>query len=82
MVYNNQNHWVYGVCLLSGILNNLKNTTIQKLDLFPSLGEGRKAHTPLGLLENANFSYWTLHFIKIQYDLMVGIHPVIEVSSY
>jgi hypothetical protein len=37
MVYNTQNYWVFGLFPSSGIL---ENTTFQKLDLFPSSGEG------------------------------------------
>jgi hypothetical protein len=36
MVYNTQNYWVFGL-FQSGILENM---TFQKLDLFPSSGEG------------------------------------------
>jgi hypothetical protein len=37
-----QRYWVFGLCPLSGFfLNNEKNTTFRKLDLFPSSGEGR-----------------------------------------
>jgi hypothetical protein len=34
-VYDTQNHWDYGLCPSSVILNNYKNT-LWKLDLFPS----------------------------------------------
>jgi hypothetical protein len=38
MVYNTQIYWVFGLCPSSGFFlnNNEKNTTFQKLDLFPS----------------------------------------------
>jgi hypothetical protein len=42
MVYNTQNYWVFGLCPSSGFeIIRRKNTTFRKLDLFPSLGEGR-----------------------------------------
>jgi hypothetical protein len=37
MVYNTQDYWVFGLFPSSGIL---ENTMFQKLDLFPSSGEG------------------------------------------
>jgi hypothetical protein len=37
----------------------LENTTFQKLDLFPSSGEGRETTTLLGPLERANLNHWT-----------------------
>jgi hypothetical protein len=42
MVHNTQNYWVFGLFPSSGIL---ENTTFRKLDLFPSLGEGRGEDT-------------------------------------
>jgi hypothetical protein len=53
MVYNTPNHSVCGLCLSSGILNNLK-TTLWKQDLFLPSGEGRDTPTLLGILERAN----------------------------
>jgi hypothetical protein len=54
MMYNTQNYWVFGLFLLSGIL---ENTTFRKLDLFPSSGEGgEKTPTQLGPLERANLN--------------------------
>jgi hypothetical protein len=38
-----QNYWVFGLFPSSGIL---ESTTFRKLDLFPSLGEGRGEDTP------------------------------------
>jgi hypothetical protein len=46
-------NWVCGLCPSSETLNNCE-TTIRKLDLFPSSGEGREIHTLLGPLERAN----------------------------
>jgi hypothetical protein len=37
MMYDTQNYWVFGLFTSAGIL---ENTTIRKLDLFPSSGEG------------------------------------------
>jgi hypothetical protein len=37
VVYNTQNHWVYGPCPSSGILNN-RNTAFRKLHQSPSSG--------------------------------------------
>jgi hypothetical protein len=54
MVYNTQDYWAFGFCPLSGILKTQKNTTFQKLDLFPSLGEGWESPTLLGPLERTN----------------------------
>jgi hypothetical protein len=53
MVYNAQNDWVYGHCPSSRILNTYKST-FQKLDLFPSSGEGRETPILLVFLERAN----------------------------
>jgi hypothetical protein len=54
MVYSTQNYWIFGLFLSLGILRN-GNTTFQKLDLFPSSGEGReKTPTQVGSLERAN----------------------------
>jgi hypothetical protein len=39
MVYDIQDYWVFGLCPSSGILKAQKNTTLRKLDLFPSSGE-------------------------------------------
>jgi hypothetical protein len=36
---NNQNYWVFGLLPSSGVLEP-KNTTFQKLDLFPPSSEG------------------------------------------
>jgi hypothetical protein len=35
----------------------------QKLDMFLSSGEGRKASTLLGPLEKANLSHWQTHIL-------------------
>jgi hypothetical protein len=40
MAHNTQNYWGFGLCPSSGILENRKQTTFRKLDLFPSSGEG------------------------------------------
>jgi hypothetical protein len=37
----------------------LKATTFQKLDQFPSSGEGVGAPPPLGQIERANLNEWT-----------------------
>jgi hypothetical protein len=42
MVYKTQDYWVFGLCPSPGIL---KNTTFQKLDLFPSSGDVWKPPT-------------------------------------
>jgi hypothetical protein len=36
-----------------------ENTTIRKLDPFPSSGEGTETPTLLGPLERANLNHWT-----------------------
>jgi hypothetical protein len=41
------------------VFYNLENTMFQKLDLFPSSGNGRKTHTLLGPSESANLNHWT-----------------------
>jgi hypothetical protein len=56
MVYNSQDYWVFGLHLLSVIL---KSTVFQKLDLFPSSGEGCEAPILLRSLERANLNHWT-----------------------
>jgi hypothetical protein len=45
----------------------LEITTFQKLDLFPSSGEGGEIPTSLGPLERLNLNYWS---------------PVIEVRPF
>jgi hypothetical protein len=47
MVHNPQKYEVSGLCSSSGILNNYKNTTFRKLDLFPSSGEGGGGDTSI-----------------------------------
>jgi hypothetical protein len=59
IMYNTQNHWVYGVCPLSRILNN----SFRKVDVFPCLGEGKETPTLLGPLERANLNQSSLKFI-------------------
>jgi hypothetical protein len=54
MMYNTQKHWVCGLRLSFGIINN-QNTTFRKLDLFPSSSEGKETLNLLGPLETANF---------------------------
>jgi hypothetical protein len=48
IVYNTQDYWVFGLCPLSGIL---QNKTFQKLDLFLYSGEGVEDINQLGPLE-------------------------------
>jgi hypothetical protein len=36
----------------------LENAAFRKLDLFPSSGEGKETHSPLGPLERANLNHW------------------------
>jgi hypothetical protein len=48
MVDNTQNHLIYGPFLSSGILITKKITTFRKLNLFPSLREGKETPTLLG----------------------------------
>jgi hypothetical protein len=55
MVYNFQNYLVYGLCFLSGILNNYK-TTFRTLDQFPSSGDWRETPVLLGPLERADLN--------------------------
>jgi hypothetical protein len=59
MVYNTQNYWVLGLCLLSDILKQ-ENTKFRKLDLCPSSAEGKTLNL-LGTLERANLNHWTTH---------------------
>jgi hypothetical protein len=56
MVYNTQNHWVYGLCPSSGSLNTRKHNFFSKLGLFPSSGDRRETHALLGPLESANLN--------------------------
>jgi hypothetical protein len=53
-----QNHWVCGLCPSSGILNNQKKTTFQKLDLFAALSDGGETPTLLSPLETADLNNW------------------------
>jgi hypothetical protein len=50
MVYNTQDYCLFLLCPSFSIL---KNTTIRKLDLFPSSGEELETPTQLGPLESA-----------------------------
>jgi hypothetical protein len=60
MVYNTWRYWVFGLCPSSGyFLNNNKNTTFRKLDLFPSSGP---SENPISL-----FIY--LFAITVGYDM-------------
>jgi hypothetical protein len=56
MVYNTENYWVFGLFPSSGILENTKETTFRKQDLFPSSGGG-KTPTQVGPLERANLNH-------------------------
>jgi hypothetical protein len=56
MVYNTQNHWVFGLYPSS---RKLENTMFRKLDPFPSSGEWEETSTQLGPLERANLNHWT-----------------------
>jgi hypothetical protein len=80
MVYNTHNHWVSALCLLSANSKYLENTTCQKLDLFPSSGEGRETPNQLRLLERANIN----HLVSGAYvAVLYGMDcPVIEVRSF
>jgi hypothetical protein len=40
------------------VFQKIETTAIQKLDLFPSSGEGWKTPTQLGSLERANLNHW------------------------
>jgi hypothetical protein len=51
MVFNTQNHWIYGLRPSSGILNT-RNATYRKLELFPFSCKGRETHTLLRPLDN------------------------------
>jgi hypothetical protein len=42
----------------------LENTSFRKLDLFPSLSEGKEIHTLLDSLERANTNHWTTRAIQ------------------
>jgi hypothetical protein len=39
MVYYTEIYWVSGLCPSCGIIKNINNATVRKLDLFPSSGE-------------------------------------------
>jgi hypothetical protein len=47
----------------------------QKLDLFPSSGEGRETSTLLGPLESANLYSWTTH---IEVEVVVNLPPLVQ----
>jgi hypothetical protein len=38
----------------------LENTTIRKLDLFPSTAEGKETPSLFGPLEKVNFNHWSI----------------------
>jgi hypothetical protein len=44
-VFRVQNYWVFGLWPSSGVLDILENTTLRKLDLFPSSGEGEDMYS-------------------------------------
>jgi hypothetical protein len=54
MMYDTQNRCGSGLYPSSAIKNY--DTTIRKMDLFPSSGEGRNTPTLLGPLERANLT--------------------------
>jgi hypothetical protein len=56
-----QDYRTLGLCPLSGILKNIKNTTFQKLDLFPFSGEGWETPSLLGPFKRAHFNHWTTY---------------------
>jgi hypothetical protein len=58
MVCYTKNHWVYVLCLSSGILN-IRKHMFRKLNLFPSSGEGREIPTHFGPLEKENLNHWS-----------------------
>jgi hypothetical protein len=64
MVYNIQNHWVTGLCPVSGILNT-ENTTFWKLDVSVS-DEGKDTPTLFGPLERDNLNQWRRKQIPFQ----------------
>jgi hypothetical protein len=51
--FDTQNRWVYDV----SVHRQEFKTTVRKLDLFPSLGEGNESPTLFGPLERANFNH-------------------------
>jgi hypothetical protein len=57
MVYNTQDHWVFGLCPSCGILTTQHSAS--ELDLFPSSGKGWQTPALLGHLERANLNHWT-----------------------
>jgi hypothetical protein len=56
-----KDYWAFVLCLSSGNLKALKNTTFRKLDLFPSSGEGMGTSTLLGPLTRADPSHCTTY---------------------
>jgi hypothetical protein len=61
MVYNTQNYWVFGLFSIVLYSKRLGKLTFQKLDLFPSSGEGGKTPTQLGPLKRANPVILSVH---------------------
>jgi hypothetical protein len=47
MVYNTQDYWDFGLCLSSDIL---KDTTFQKMALFPSSDDGLGDNYSIGFI--------------------------------
>jgi hypothetical protein len=60
-VYRAQNYWVLGLFPSPGVFGS-RNTTFQKLELFPTSGEAReKIPTQLGPLEGTNLNPLTFY---------------------
>jgi hypothetical protein len=55
MVYNIQNYWVCFYFVHHPVFEKLENTTFQKLNLFPSSGEGGDTYSVGTVIEGICF---------------------------
>jgi hypothetical protein len=72
--FSAQNYWAFGLCPSSSILKTREHYVLKTGSASIPWCGGR----PLGLLEIANFNYWTsvtLHYITLQYSALHSPDP-------
>jgi hypothetical protein len=74
MVYNTQILWVFGLCLLSSILETRKHSVSETGPVF-ALG-WRKTPTLLAPLERASLNRWTRRLALLKGLNRVGFTPL------
>jgi hypothetical protein len=74
MVYNTRDYWIFGPSPSSGIL---KNTTLRKLDLLPSSGEGVGDANSVGSVRKSKSSHFG-QVIEFNSDLRMETDHVSE----